>query len=144
MSCRGTSCRGASCRAALERDFRLPLSGTLRPPFSRSTPAIFQAYCPFVPCELQKPRLGWGGQGLPLYIAAISLPPGNFWKIVVSQAKQAPPLTGWPSWAAVLCRLRHTFSLVQHPLTSMAHGQNMRLKTGTKGKACGQLSGKRS
>lgn len=48
-----------------------------------------------------------------------------------------------PLGAAVLPRLGHTFSLVQHPLTSMARDQDMRLKTGTKDKARGQLLGQR-
>lgn len=49
-------CTGASCGPALERDFRPPLSGTLRPHPSWAAPhPIFQAHSPLVPCEPQKP-----------------------------------------------------------------------------------------
>lgn len=89
-------CTGTPCRAALERDFRPPLSGTLRPLPSRAAPQpVSQAHCPFVPCEPPKSRVGWGGQvSPPPFMAAISLPTGTFWKTVVSQAKRGPPPTG--------------------------------------------------
>lgn len=39
-----------------------PFLGPWATPFSGSTPARFPGSLPIVPCEPQKPRVGWGGQ----------------------------------------------------------------------------------
>lgn len=120
-----------------------PFLGPWATPFSGSTPARFPGSLPIVPCEPQKPRVGWGGQ-----VASHPWQPYPC-PLKLSGKELFPGLSGLllllvdPLGAAVLPRLRHTFSLVQHPLTSMAHDQDMRLKTGTKDKARGQLLGQR-
>lgn len=120
-----------------------PFLGPWTTPFSGSTQARFPGSLPIVPCEPQKPRVGWRGQVAPHSWQPYPCP------LKLSGKELFPGLSGLilllvdPLEAAVLPRLRHTFSLVQHPLTSMARDQVMRLKTGPKGKAYGQLLGQR-